>query len=947
MIYDKYKKRVSNWLKILQFIKKYKIAIISILSAIIVSVTGMLIATGTVTTPSMPIREFAYGDVNLKLDSSAFLSEVEYEFREADSSNWTKEKPTLPGKYYVRAKAKGSFGSVKYSDQVAFTIIPRPITFAVDIDDGDILYSDSMPIEIIEGSLSEGDVFEEEECKVELLGIGTNNVRVVPIKDTIKITRSSDSEDVTKYYDINVEEKAEEPKPLEITFSVNNGDVIDKTYDGTPLIPDLSHLVNVGSTQPNPGDELTFDYGVSVTNVNEGEVTTTVKLEKAVNSAGEDVTKYYNVVVNQTIIKINPKELSLTSYDETKVYDGNPFVFTQEDEELLIKGLADGQTLVPDFHFKKASIVNVKDSVKNDFDFTIKSGETIIYNSTDADHPTNSNYIVNKTLGEITVTPFKYEFTPHSHHNLVYNALAQGCGACAQCDGYGKTPLGQDIKVTSSAPKAVNYNGSTYSNIFSQGMIAIFVGEEDVTDNYEITFNEEDENGKEPILVINQRPWEISTHSHTYTYDGCLHGCATDTANCEGYGITDLNHSVMVKSSENSASCLNVGQYQNVIDETDVLILSGEDDVTYNYQIVCHDDGYLTVNKREITIRLHSHQCTYDDGMHGCGVSHCCLGYSNNDIVSENKLVGDHKIEIVSAQAVEQVGKVLNQIEVSIVGAEGNMDDNYSVSFAQLDKDGNQPYIEVSQREVIIKTHSHSYVYDGYSHGCATDTANCEGYGQTDLGHNILVNASENSTSVVEYREGGYQNVIDEEDVKIFDGNVDVTHNYKIVCENEGILTITKREITVQSHTHTYTYDGQKHGCTIDCLDNGNVILELGELVANHKIDISGSQTTPIHNGEYDNILEFKIIDTSAGDYDVTNNYKISHEGKITIEKRKILIKTHDHTCTYDGEEHGCGLLHCDGYSGIEVQVAEGYLPWLDGYTLKVENASRVKNVFD
>ena len=937
MIYDKYRKKIDNVLKVLNFIKKYKIAIISILSAIIVSVSGLLIARGTVTGSAMPVNDFIYGDVELDLNSKAFLSKVTYEFKKAGEEEWTEEEPSTPGNYLMRARAKGAFGTKKYSDEYKFTIHPRPISFAVQLEAEDengklkertISYEGYLPTEIIEGSLVEGEVFEAENCRIKFIGLDTEEVSIVPIKDSIKITRASDKKDVTDCYEIKVVERAKKPEPIHIVFAVNGGDTLTKTYDGVALKLDFEDLVNVKNKTIVNGDKLEFDYGTGVTNVKDGEIESSVKFIKAVNSDEVDVTDYYDVTIIQTTMKILPRDVSVSSTNISKVYDGEPIAFTAEHKKLTTKGLLEGETITPEFDFTGKSLVNVSDSADNDFEFTISNSSGIVYDSKQ-NLDTNSNYNVTKTVGTISITPLEYKFIPHSHE-FTYNASEQGCGI--SCDGYGKTSLGHDVVVvTSSSPKATNYNKDNYSNLFSEGMIKIVNGQEDVTENYKIVFSEKDTDGNAPILTIIKRDYTLTSHSHAYTYDGYLHGCADDTANCEGYGTTSLGHSVKVKSGEKSTSVVNYQKngYQNVIDKDDVQIFDGNIDVTYNYNVNCQNDGILTINKRSITIEIHSHTCTYDGQEHGCGKEHCCEGYGTTDL--------GHEIVAKSQQTIKEVGEIKNELDVDIKLNGESVKNNYIVNFQGEDN----AKLKITKHEIVIHTHSHTYTYDGYLHGCVDDTANCGGYGTTDLGHRIVVNKSTSAVNA-----GTYTNEIDKDDVQIFDGNIDVTGCYNIVVVNDGELTINKRAITVDAHNHTYVYDGNEHGCLIDCLNNKEVTLSSGELVGGHSILIVGSETAPIHVGEYENLLTFKITD---GTNDLTDNYQITHQATITIVARKILIATHDHTtCTYDGNKHGCTSSHCcAGYDGTEVQTLEGYNTWISGYRLEVVDANKVVNVFD
>ncbi|MGN0818481.1 MAG: hypothetical protein ACI4L9_05880, partial [Candidatus Coproplasma sp.] len=148
-------------------------------------------------------------------------------------------------------------------------------------------------------------------------------------------------------------------------------------------------------------------------------------------------------------------------------------------------------------------------------------------------------------------------------------------------------------------------------------------------------------------------------------------------------------------------------------------------------------------------------------------------------------------------------------------------------------------------------------------------------------------------------------------EIKVFrttpEGQVEVTGNYKINIA-VGALTVEKRPVYVWTGSATKTYDGTGLSST----EFG--LVENSSLVEGHSLELVSSTIATVA-GEYDNVIEFKILDADGNDKSA--NYSIFLKaGKLTVEKRPVSISTVNGEWVYDG------LSHSDG--GHDV-IAEGY----------------------
>ena len=129
------------------------------------------------------------------------------------------------------------------------------------------------------------------------------------------------------------------------------------------------------------------------------------------------------------------------------------------------------------------------------------------------------------------------------------------------------------------------------------------------------------------------------------------------------------------------------------------------------------------------------------------------------------------------------------------------------------------------------------------------------------------------------------------ENVKIFNGNVDVSVHYDITIVG-GNINIEKLPISISTPSVELVYDGLSHS-----FDNVQVIDDT-KLVQNHQI-VTSNVSEFLFAGSYENKMDVSIYDDN--NQDVTYNYEISlFNGNVDLKQRLLIISTPDISKVYD-----------------------------------------------
>lgn len=177
---------------------------------------------------------------------------------------------------------------------------------------------------------------------------------------------------------------------------------------------------------------------------------------------GKDVTDQFEIVFKTGILQIYLQEITVTTIDETRVYDGNPF--TSQSEPKYSGTLITGHAITFTPNAVRTAVGTIPNSVR-----------TVIK---DADgNDVTALYKINENFGELSVTSRKITITADSR-DKVYD------GAPLECNTYtitGELANG-DVAVVVIAGSQTKI-GSTKNRVVS---VVIMHGDDDVTKNYSI-----------------------------------------------------------------------------------------------------------------------------------------------------------------------------------------------------------------------------------------------------------------------------------------------------------------------------------------------------------------------------------------------------------------------------------------------------------------------------
>ena len=177
---------------------------------------------------------------------------------------------------------------------------------------------------------------------------------------------------------------------------------------------------------------------------------------------GKDVTDQFEIVFKTGILQIYLQEITITTIDETRVYDGNPF--TSQSEPKYSGTLITGHAITFTPNAVRTAVGTIPNSVR-----------TVIK---DADgNDVTALYKINENFGELSVTSRKITITADSR-DMVYDGAPLECntytitGELANGDGAVVVIAGSQTKI-----------GSTKNRVVS---VVIMHGDDDVTKNYSI-----------------------------------------------------------------------------------------------------------------------------------------------------------------------------------------------------------------------------------------------------------------------------------------------------------------------------------------------------------------------------------------------------------------------------------------------------------------------------
>ncbi len=564
--YRQYQERIHRLAKIC----KWLIDHIILLSVIAASLAAVLVGIGTlpgIITEPLAASDITYGDA-LDYSASALLSSVEYEFSaDGAEGTWTDRAPDRVGDYMVRAVTKNGYGKKRYSDPVAFSVLPRLLS--LDVKDLDREYGSEEPYkkELVEVSgLLPTDRLDTVRFAAKSNG---SSEHVLTVEDFV--VRNADGDNVSGCYQTKLSDGV--LTYVKRKLSVSSSDA-SKYYDGKPL-DIINGKITSGSLARGDTVKYIGDAAATVTEPNRN--TGAVFTVEITNESGENVTSYYEIEYSYGTLKVELCPITVSLKDVTKVYDGTPLV---RGEAYISSGsLPEGFTLVTSYN--PADSLTEPGSLTVDFQCSVLDA---------AGNDVSDFFEIKHIFGKLTVTPRSLKLYSEDQSKM-----------------YDGTPLrAEKFSITSGSLAAghkITYIFDESSTLVKVGTgKALFTAEirnesgQRVDQFYAVTYRYGD-------LTVTPRPLKIETLSAQKQYD------ATPLNN-KGYTILEgslvSGHVLNVVYIE---APIDAGEYTNHVG---VRILSGLDgDVASNYEITVNA-GKLVITPIKLVIMTGSERKTYD-----------------------------------------------------------------------------------------------------------------------------------------------------------------------------------------------------------------------------------------------------------------------------------------------------------------------------------------------
>ncbi len=338
MLYNSYLRRIEMLAKIRDILYKLRYFFLVLFLCVFVFLTIYVIIKGNfISELVLDSTEIEYGTA-VSYRSNAILSDVQYQFREVGTEEWSEAEPIMPGDYEIRGVSKASFGAKKYSSTVKYRILPLSIEVFVSGDS--ISYGDIPNIDLSH-DLPYGDMISGYEF--EFFDRTENSARIGIIEGTLKIS-DSQGEDVIYAYKLSYTEKELRFTPREIIICSESS---EKFYDGSPLVNSAwsvseSNVFAYGDTLDTSSLEVT---GV-ITFAGQIENTIDISKIKINDQYGNNVTKFYDIKTAPGELNILKRPIKIQTGSAFMWYNDGYDILSCDEFELIEGSLVDGHKFV-------------------------------------------------------------------------------------------------------------------------------------------------------------------------------------------------------------------------------------------------------------------------------------------------------------------------------------------------------------------------------------------------------------------------------------------------------------------------------------------------------------------------------------------------------------------------------------------------------------------------
>ena len=762
-----------------------------------------------------------------------------------------------------------------------------------------MIWEDNITVETIIKDAS-GNVLEEYPTEV-----GTYTIEIVP--ETINVLYNKENTtDNYKFNNILTNTMVIKHKELSITTKDAT-----KIYDTTALSYfDESAFTDNGTLIQGHKlvlDETRSSEFASITNV--GSVANKLYF-KVLDENDVDVTHNYKLVnENFGTLTITAKDIEVTTYNATKIYDGEALTY-QDSTSFDVTGLMEGHYAVLDKQRYSAfgTITNVG-SVANSLYFKIYD-----QNGNDV---TNNYNILKEAFGTLTVEVRDIEIETYSatktYDGTALTAYNSNDFAGINLAATDYLVVDETAGVASITLKGKTTNKLTFKVFNKNG--------EDVTYCYNITKTTYGE------LEVTPRSIELSISPQTFTYQGSPIDYVSEVGSLTYsqivYGETATIKTVIKDASGNEVdgTPTDAGDYLVYITEFAIFNKDGED-VTTSYEADTSLVGNLTINKKYASINVVSGDKVYDGLEYSYNSEITTNGIVTGETAVATTLIKNMDGEVLPSNPKYVGDYYINILEIKVLHDNKDVTHNYELTLY----DG---YINIYKQNLELQPSiASTKVYDGKPMAYNKELTETSYNNLASMDH-IVINT--NYDSIANKNNGGYTLAIT--DVTILDNeDKDVTFNYNISTLT-SYFEITQRNINIQpKNNENKVYDGTysvyEHAGEENnfVYANGSEVLVYGEsLVINtYFTDVNGNNINPINVGTYYiHVLTSDYLVYVDGEIEWTYNYNISYEPvSFEITKKAITITSASSDKIYDGE----ALTNYYSYDSTELANINHYL---------------------
>lgn len=507
-----------------------------------------------------------------------------------------------------------------------------------------------------------------------------------------------------------------------------------KVYDTTPLTKN-----NYTNTALAAGDTIeSVTVAGSQTAVGESANKPSAAVIK---NGNEDVTANYDITYVNGTLKVTKKVVTITAKSDTKTYDGTALT----NDGYTVSGLESGDRI--------DSVTITGSQIFAGTSNNVPSA-AVIKNSANED--VNDNYTISYVNGTLEVSPKSVTITADSD-TKVYD------GTALTKDSYTNSELAADDTIENVTVTGSQISAGEGANVPSAAVIKN-AANEDVTSSYNITYV----NG---TLEVTKKAVTITADSDSKVYD-------KTALTKDSYTNSDLVAGDSIESVTITGSQTDAGESANVPSEAVIKNVNGED-VTASYDIT-YENGTLEVSKKPVTISGISVIDKIYDGTTDAELDYSDIDWSACGMVDGDELSVTAKGTYEDTSVGEDKSVTITDITIG-----GTSVDNYILA-----DDGHQTRTtaKIMKKSVTVTALKQTVAVNGEienSVDMAELTGAVEGHKLAEI---TLTSGSTEKTTT--------EGVITPSEVKIVDGDIDVTDNYDITYI-DGVMTVTKAEAEV------------------------------------------------------------------------------------------------------------------------------------------------------